>query len=363
MAMTLSDLHPGNTATVARLVQMIRRDIRERDLREGDRYLTTEEVATLMNVAKGTANRAMQQLARENLLVRNRKLGTYIGQGVVADSSSVDQICLLIRRAYYLAERERINEVVGGTLSALTKASVELSLAPDDQEMVYAERLIRANEDRSLRVGYFVASKSPQIQSFFQLQGVPALIMGTPYPQSQGLASIDLDQDKIGRLAVRAAFESGDQRIAVILRDRRGFGDDIMVNAITAEAMSLGVKPGDLVIRSVPSDAQLSIHTIQHLMTSSNPPSAIITRSRTALEAVACVMDRLDWPETTRVISADWLPASHRKGAYACVKPYISAYEQGVQMGKMISALIADQIPDPLHTMVDVSLEHITEQA
>jgi len=349
---------PGNSSTVARLVQMIRSDIRERNLRPGDRYLTTEEVAELMGVAKGTANRAMQQLARDNLLVRNRKVGTFIGEALTPDPSGVDLVCLLIRRAYYQAERARLNEVLGGVLSVLDEASVQISLAPDDSGMTFVERLVRANRTSGMRVGYLIGTKSPDVQSFFRQESLPALVMGTPVQQSEQLPSFDLDQEAVGREVIRAAHRAGRRRVAVILRDRRGFGDDLMLNAIMAGAMELGINPGDLMVRSVPSDTELAVGAVRHLFADrAAAPDAVICRARGPLHAVQRVTAELKPAERPVVISADPLPEESAREVYARISPVIPAFDQGERVGRMLSRIVAGEPPEPAHVMIGIALK------
>ena len=345
--------------TIARLSQMIRSDIRSRNLRPGDRYLTTEEVAERMEVAKGTANRAMQELAKQNVLIRNRKLGTFIGEAVAPDPSSVDLVCLLIRRSYYMSERHRLNEVISGVLTVLGEASVQLSLAPDEHEMLFAERLVRTNQANGLKVGYLIASKSSQVQSFFSQENLPALIMGTPFPRGERMPSIDLDQEAIGREVFNAAMSANRNRIAVLLRDRRGFGDDLMLNAITAEAMRSGLSAGDLIVRSVPQDPELAVSSIQHLLSAPDRPSAIICRSRMLLDAVCDAIDKMSIEPEHRpmLFSTDQLPSEGYEGVSASIGPAISANEIGSRIGRMLSAIVSGLEPDPIHMTIDVLLK------
>jgi DNA-binding LacI/PurR family transcriptional regulator len=338
---------------------MIRSDIRSRNLRPGDRYLTTEEVAERMEVAKGTANRAMQELARENVLIRNRKLGTFVGDAIAPDPASIDLVCLLVRRSYYMNERHRLNEVLSGVLSVLGQASVQLSLAPDDHEMMFAERLVRTNRTNAFKVGYLIASKSSQVQSFFNQENLPALVMGTPFPHGERMPSIDLDQEAIGREIFRAALATGRRRFAVILRDRRGFGDDLMLNAITAEAMREGLSAGDLIVRSVPSDPELAVGSVQHLLSMPDRPDAIICRSRVLLTAAREAVRAAGYKpmQAPLLFSTDQLPVEDQAGVSASIAPAVTAAEQGRRMGEMLSAIMAGIEPDPVHVAIDVLLK------
>ncbi|MCC6683052.1 MAG: hypothetical protein IT445_19310, partial [Phycisphaeraceae bacterium] len=116
-------------------------------MRPGDRYLTTEETAAMLGVAKGTANKVMRDLAHRQILVRNRKLGTYIGAKAPTGGQPIlELVHLLIHRRYFLTERKRIEQIVTGLVESLNHSSVQLSFVPDEQDMQYTERLIRFAE-------------------------------------------------------------------------------------------------------------------------------------------------------------------------------------------------------------------------
>src|SRR5262245_53394732 len=67
-------------STLTLLAKQIEREIRTRGLREGDHFMTTEEVGQMLGVSNATAHRAMNHLVEHSLLVRQHGRGTFVGR-------------------------------------------------------------------------------------------------------------------------------------------------------------------------------------------------------------------------------------------------------------------------------------------
>lgn len=341
-------------SSLDRLSDQICKDIRQRSLRPGDRYLTTEEAAEMLGVAKGTANKAMRALAHRQILIRNRKLGTYIGnKAPTADRPTLEVVHLLIRRRYFLTERNRIEQIVTGLVESLNHSSVQFSFVPDDQEVQFTERLLRSAEHAGVSSGFVVATKSPQIQMLFQNTKLPAVVLGTLYPDSQSLPSLDLDQREVGRLLIDYVLQRGHERIAVLLRDRRGYGDDVMMDQVTAGAMAARLKPGNLRVRSVPLDADVALLTVRQLLRHDNPPTAVIVRTSVALAALRTVAEELGLK-----IGKDLLVVRGEPGSadgdppLPHIEPEMNVVEEGRVVGRLLTELALGKTPDPRHIIV-----------
>ena len=63
---------------VANLADQLLADIEERNLRPGDRYLTTAEASKLLGVANSSANRALQVLEKRRRIVRQQRRGAFV---------------------------------------------------------------------------------------------------------------------------------------------------------------------------------------------------------------------------------------------------------------------------------------------
>ncbi|MCC6680779.1 MAG: GntR family transcriptional regulator [Phycisphaeraceae bacterium] len=346
-----------SSARAVNLSDMIQRDIQQRGLRTGDRYLTTEEVAQVLGVAKGTANKALQHLARRQVLVRNRKLGTFIGERAVTDAPQIalDVVHLLVHRSYFIAERSRIHQIITGLVEEMGDVATQITFVPEDQGQRFVQRLIRNMQGQAIRAAFVLAVKSAEIQVIFQNLELPAVVLGTPYPGRRTLTSLDLDQHQVGRLVIDYVLSQGRQRIAVLLRDQRGLGDDHMLDEITSAVMRSDLAPGALKVRSVPMNKELAEMAVRRLFAEGDAPTAVICRTRIALDCLLEMKHRGEIPGDVLVVSGepvvDNAPARH----VPHIRPCISLVEEGRRLAHLL--LDAEQRPEePTHVLLEPRL-------
>lgn len=346
------------------LAGLIERDIRTRGLRPGDRYLTTLEVAELLGVSTRFANDAMRLLAARQVLVRKPKAGTLIGPrspGVDEDEASrpFDVVHLLIRQDYYFSERRRMESVIAGLAEELAGCSIQLNFVPAFNELAYVERLLDAPP--TPRNAYLIAVKSTQVQRRFENQRAPTVLLGTPYDGISRLAWVDKDQAQIGRLLSRRLLEMGHKRIGVILRDRRGYGDDLLMDAVTHEIMDAGLGSGALVARSVPTEPALIALAIRNLLASPQRPTALICRNRMILNTALQVCGELGLQPGGDVGFAlcDAPSGADDVVPVACIRPRVDLDAAGE--GRLLGKLLVQQAESsastvPPHVLVPVTL-------
>ncbi|MCC6680781.1 MAG: substrate-binding domain-containing protein, partial [Phycisphaeraceae bacterium] len=176
------------------------------------------------------------------------------------------------------------------------------------------------------------------------------------YPVGQSLASLDLDQSATGRMLIDYVLKRGHERIAVLMRQRRGYGDDVMLDHITAGAMAARLKPGNLLVRSVPLDADSALLTVRELLRHEIRPTAVIVRPSVALPALRQAADELGLTigKNLLVIVGGDLPATAEEGEQRL--PYIqselNAEQEGRIVGRLLTELASGQTPNPLHVVV-----------
>lgn len=333
---------------VQELASRVERDIETRGLKTGDRYLTTVEVANLLGVSTRLANDAMRLLATRKVLMRKPKAGTVIGPAMrLADDEFAklfDVIHLLIRQDYYFSERRRMEALVSGLSGELPGSSLQLNFVPAFNEQAYVERLLDANSHQ--RNAYLLAVKSTQLQRRFENQSSPAVLLGTRFQGITRLSWIDKDQAAIGRLLTQRLLEAGHRSIAVILRDRRGYGDDLMMDAIIQELMSVGLGSGALVARSVPTEPPLIVMAVRTLLESPNRPTAMICRNRMILNAVVQVCQTLGMTvgKDIHLAMCDAASGPDDVLPVPCLRPRVSltAEAEGRMLAQMLTELHGD---------------------
>ena len=81
---------------VLALAERLERDIRRRGLAPGQKYLTGPESAQLLGTSVASANRALQRLAEQDIVVRRRKSGTFVGLALATSHhAKINTVCVL----------------------------------------------------------------------------------------------------------------------------------------------------------------------------------------------------------------------------------------------------------------------------
>jgi DNA-binding LacI/PurR family transcriptional regulator len=331
--------------SVDRVASSIREDIRSRGLMPGNRYLTTAEVAENFGVAKATANRAMQVLASDGLLVRRPKTGTFVGDAArPLDTDGFDVVHLVIEKDYFETERSHIERRMSGVIDGLDGGSLQYTFVPKNAPEAFLERVINSARNSGLRHGFLVGLKAHHLQNILLDSGLPCVLLGSVFPGRTRVASIDLDQAEIGRLTVAYACRSGAQRIALLLRSSRGYGDDLLSDAAMHEAVSRGMDPGGLLVRSVPSDASVARAVVRQILDSPDRPDALICRSHsTTRHVLECIGELgLRIPDDILVVLAD--PVD--EGSDLVELPHIWPARDDAQEGLLFAELLQAQALD-----------------
>ncbi len=331
-------------SSVERVANSIRKDIRSRGLLPGHRYLTTTEVAENFGVAKATANRAMQVLASDGLLVRRPKAGTYVGDAAkpLESDTSIDVVHLVIEKDYFEAERSHIERRMSGVIDGLDGGSLQYTFVPRNSAAVFLQRFIESTRNSGLRHGFLVGLKDHQLQTILLESGLPCVLLGSVFPGTSHVASIDLDQAEIGRLTIGHACQQGARRIVLLMRSSRGYGDDLLCDAAMQEAIRQGMDPGGLVVRSVPSDESLRQAVIRQLLESEDRPDTIICRSHATMKLVIeCAQAlNLSIPDDLMLVLADPVDEGSEYSSF----PHIRPSRDDAEEGRLFAEILLNQV-------------------
>jgi DNA-binding LacI/PurR family transcriptional regulator len=247
--------------------------------------------------------------------------------------------------------------LVTGITSTLPGCALQFNFIPAFNEVPYVERLL---EKAPSRCGYLIAVKSPQLQRLFERQPAPSVLLGTPFQGITKLAWVDKNQSAIGHLLASKLIEQGHRRIGVILRDRRGCGDDLMMDAITEEIINAGLGSGGLVVRSVPAEAALISMAVHALLEPETRPSAVICRNRAIFTSVvtACNALGISVPSELALALADPPSDPEETTLLPCLRPKsgIDAETEGRQLAEILLSLSRREPAQKLHQQIQVSL-------
>ncbi|QDU60402.1 Bacterial regulatory protein, gntR family [Planctomycetes bacterium Pan216] len=340
------------------LAGRVLRDMRERGVLPGDRYLTAREVGELLGVSAMTANRAMQVLARQGILTRERRAGTFVGDRFEADESpGLACLHLLIPRRSLRSCQQFLGPMILGLSREWPEAAIQYTLLPADHQVEFVKRLF---ESPALPKpsGAVLFVSSPELQRYASESHLPIVVSGSLHPDVENLCWVDRDQRKMGRLLADEIVTQGHQRVAVLMRDLWGSGDNLFLDGVQSSLSDAGLPIDALTVRSVAHEESLLAPTIQSLLKVRRPPTALLCRPVFAADVASRVARdlKLRVPRDLEIFAADYYASDGVAPLYPCTTPLVGYEQQGAIIGRMLHDLSRGEYPDPNHMVIDVAL-------
>jgi DNA-binding LacI/PurR family transcriptional regulator len=342
------------------LARRVEADIKRRGLASGDRYLTGDEVGRMLNVSSVTANRAMQLLAEKGLLVRQRKAGTFIGNGVKPPMNGTRKRVHLVLTSGiwpddHLSATHYVNPFLGGLMEVLPNVSIQTDLVGPQEVRAFTNRMIEEFSRTSEMAGVCLVRSSPDVQRRLAEAGVPTVIFGSVFPGLHGLASIDVDQQQVGRLSFRYLQKAGHSDVLVLMMNQWLAGDNAFVAGVMGERESAG---GDLKlnIQSVPPDDEIGMEVVESLLDRPNRPTAVVARSPWIARIVDEVAQGLGLriPDDLELIVGNHYEVEIDGRTLPRARPKKSLVECGRELGRKLFELNRHQPIEACHEMIPV---------
>jgi DNA-binding LacI/PurR family transcriptional regulator len=346
---------------IIELADRIEEDIRQRQLRPGDPYLGTAEVARLLRVNGTKANRALQLLAKRQVLERRQRKGTFIAHPPVnGEPSALSCVHLLVQQDYLKTEGLLADGVVLGIQAVLPSSRIQFNFWPTGNEGEFANRLIGEALRASRPEGFILVRSSVQAQRAFESSGLPAVVYGSLHASIKGLSQVERDQRQIGQLLTRYLLEKKCRRVAVLLRDRVGAGDHRLLDAIQEELGSSGLGLGDLVIRCLPADGETVRASVRELLKDSPSSLGLVCRNELLARAAAAAGEEAGRAGDRRPHVA--ICDVYRKDPGTPPFPFIQTTLSPEEIGREIGLLLVGQAGGtrrrPVRKLIPVTLEH-----
>lgn len=349
-----SDDHLDQSQT-GRLAAVILQDIRQAGFQPGEQYLNGNEIAAKYGVTVITANRALQMLAERNVLERRRRAGTFIAGAFALPATGHLFHCihLLMPATYFRASRSMVEQAIFGIHSELPESHIHFTFVPPTDEMAFVRQLVKKAKAAPSPEGIVLYVSSAETQQFFRESGLPVVVFGSVFPEGGDLPWVDRDQRHIGQLLAEFLLREKHQRIATLMRDRWGYGDNLLLDGVQ-DAFAAAKAKASHRVRSVPSIPETAAGMIRSLLKSDEAPTALICRSEALAQVASLVASELKIkvPRQLRIVVAEAVEN------FPCVRPQISQEEQGAIVGRMLKQLSQGQRPNPDHVLVPVALHH-----
>jgi DNA-binding LacI/PurR family transcriptional regulator len=274
--------------TLTLLAKQIEREIRTRGLREGDRFMTTEQVGQMLGVSNATAHRAMNHLVEHSLLVRHHGRGTFVGR--IAGESRPLQLhtvhILLPEDQRQFASLE-LDVLVEAVRAHVGRVNVQVSfLRGEDAASVARELVEHGHEARGL-VGVIPISCPREVYRVLSEASVSTVVFGSIYGDQRRMPSVDVDHHQAGQLMTEHLLRKGHQRLALLATGGGRPGDDAFYDGVSAALTRAALPHNALIVRTFPQDFAAFRAQIEGLFASLDRPTGIICRSERFVRVVA----------------------------------------------------------------------------
>ncbi|QDS99098.1 GntR family transcriptional regulator [Adhaeretor mobilis] len=325
-------------SNLKQLATALEHDIRRRGLRAGDRYLTASEACKQFNASEMSVHRAMQLLAEEGYLVRQRGAGTFVGAKYEVP---VDQSCpLKIVHVVMSMDCQRIATLSAELLVqqlglAMPDVSVDIHYIPEYDSLRHLERIVSGiPEANRPKEGVILIRSSRSMQLLIEESGLPAVVFGSIHPGVTKLSSIDMNQFEVGRLMARHALDAGRTRLILFMRDDWREGDNAVFSGVMQELAADGIGPDAFNLYCIPPESDYIAEKVRMVLSRECEPFALICRTHTYADAAEKVIYEMKKKDSVLLISGGGRRLIGTR--YPYVTPEICIEDQVQILGRML---------------------------
>ena len=282
-------------STLTLLATRIEREIRTRGLREGDRFLTTEEVGQMLGVSNATAHRAMNHLVEHSLLVRQHGRGTFVGRVAgEARPLRLQTVHILLPEDQRQVASVELDVLVDAVRAQIGRISIHVSFLGGDEAAAVARELVAHAkdayaDDAQRRVGVIPISCPREVYRLLSDAGVPTVVFGSIYGDQRRLPSVDVDHRQAGQLMTEHLLRGGHQRLALLATGGGRPGDDAFYDGVSDALTRAALPHNALIVRTFPQDFAAFRAQIEELFAGRDRPTGVICRSERFVGVVASI--------------------------------------------------------------------------
>ena len=311
------------------LAKRIEGEIAARGLREGDRFMTTDEVGQMLGVSSATAHRALNYLVKRKLLVRHHGRGTFIGptrgERSATPAVGLQTVYILLPEDQREVASVELDVMIDAIRNHVGRVNVQLTFLPPENTMDYVRELIAAAQNAGQFAGAIPISCPREVYRYLSENGIPTAVLGTLYGDQRHLPSVDVDHLQAGQLLADYLLRRGHRKIALLATGGGLPGDDAFFDGVSDSLTRARLPHNALVLRTFPHDFEAFRAQIAELMDSPDRPTGIICRSERLIGVVsATIASRASSPAGDGQIDIVFQTQSCRflaKATHAHVRP------------------------------------------
>jgi DNA-binding transcriptional regulator YhcF (GntR family) len=351
----------------SRLGQMagiLERDIGRKGLRPGDPYLTATEASQMLGVSRMTANRALNLLARRQLLTRHRSRGTFVGPDAPR-ALAIDPAQQDVKYVHYLtfvddnpAHQLPVGKMLTGFQAAIEGVMLRTHVLPLNMTPQQFRSELEAIIGAGQTAGVVVTLGTREIQQIASECKAPVVIHGSAHPGID-LPSLEVDQEQTGRLMAEHAISMGYQRLVFVAREFWRRGDSLALDGIQAAAAAAGISNSGVMVRNVSTDAKALRVGVEEILRDVPRPAAFICRLPYFAGAIVDVAKGrgLKVFKDFGVVYDHTSEEGRPPLPYPCARSEVSVQDQMTLIAQMLTTVAAGGRPDPFRALVPAHVE------
>jgi DNA-binding LacI/PurR family transcriptional regulator len=303
-----------------------------------------------------TAARAMQALARRDVLVRKKGAGTTIGPAAAGPGERLmTHIHILTPESYYRHETAFFHELSMGVHDALPYESVQVTFVPEYGQLAFVRSLVEAASEGT-RSGFVLLVSAPEVQRYFARQGIPAVVVGSVYPGFDGLPSVTFDPEFTGRALTAHLLEAGHRDLAIVMRNPLRYGDNHLLDGAHAALDEAGLPASTLRVRVVAGESIFIEMAVDELVGGPRRASAILCQDHAVLCAVEERLNARGLRTPDDVALAVASPDNGHTFRYPHLRPVTPRREEGALVGQLLRDQLLGKRPGSLHHVLPVEV-------
>lgn len=310
-------------------------DIRRRNLRNGDPFLSTSEAAKVLEVSNGTANKVLQMLEKRRIIQRRQGKGATVLDMPEKVQYDIDRVHFLVHEQYLNSEGIGTDGVLLGLQPLLSSVSISLFFMQHGREEEQVRNLLK---DSSGKNDAFILVRAPyEVQRMIAENRSPAVINGVRYAGIETLSCLDRDHVQVARLVGEYARKRNRSRPAVLARHIVQPGDHVFFNALDRRILSWSV-------HFLPMDKEAVKAECHELLegrseTRVEVPDLFVCQTRFHYEAVLEVLEERN-PEKGRDVDILVTQYFYMPGKEESVFSHITTDLTGIDIGRRLGELL-----------------------
>lgn len=332
---------------IIHLAEQLVSDIKARDLRPGDRYLTTAAASKMLGVGNGVANRALQLLERRQIITRQQRRGAFIAN-IPGETKlpPLRRVHFLVHQNYLATEGIGNDLVLLGMQEELPGVHVQISFLPKENAEGFVADLIDQSLTAKARDGFILVRAPYEVHQLVSNSGVPGVVYGGVYPGITRLSRIDRDMKAVGYLAADYLVKRGHKQIAFLSRQQALPGDHDTMDQIRKRLAEADMKADAITERFLPAAQNICEAEVVRLLSMNPAPTGLVCRTQRMADAANKVLTTTKNKITRKceIVLCDYYLLSGQVPQYVYPRPVYSAEVQGRHMAKMLASAAKGEV-------------------